>query len=266
LHDFGGCRQCFRRYDYWGDVPYRRSLFARLTSNVRVFISPSNALTEMHVQAGYERSRFRLVRHGLDHQATSGPERAAVRKLIASRNQFRTLVFAGGGIEIKGAKVLLEALPLILRHVERVRLIVVGAGEAQILTRFRDLEPSVQVLGSLAFGEMRHLLAAADLVLVPSTCAESFSLVTLESLQVGTPVVGSAFGGIPELIDEGETGYLFPASDAVALAERIILHFARPSVIQRRMRRACRQVIQEKLSFGQHVRGTLDVYQEVLGR
>jgi glycosyltransferase involved in cell wall biosynthesis len=115
-------------------------------------------------------------------------------------------------------------------------------------------------------GEMRHLLAAADLALVPSTCAESFSLVTLESLQVGTPVVGSALGGIPELIDEGETGYLFPAGDAVALAERIILHFARPSVIQRRMRRGCRQAVQEKLSFGQHLRGTLDVYQEVLSR
>lgn len=266
LQDPRGCRHCFRRYDYWADVPHRRSLFARLTSNVRIFISPSNALTNSHVLAGYDRRRFRLVRHGIDHQTASEPEHVGVREVIASRGQFRTLVFAGGGIEIKGAKVLLEALPLILRHVDHVRLLVVGRGETRILSQFRQYGASVRLLGQMPYGEIRHLLAAADLVLVPSTCQESFSLVTLESLQVGTPVVGSDFGGIPELIDEGETGYLIPAGDAVALAERIILHFARPAAVRRRMHRQCRQAVEEKLSFEKHIRGTLDVYQEVLDR
>ncbi len=260
------CKDCFRRYDFWGDVPYRRSIFARLTSNVQLFISPSHALIDLHVRAGYDRSRFRLVRHGLDHNAASDPEHAEVREVVASRDRFRTLVFAGGGIEIKGAKVLLEALPLILRHVERVRLVVVGTGEAHLLSKFRDYGPAVRVLGRVPAGDIRHLFAAADLVLVPSTCPESFSLVTLESLQVGTPVVGSAFGGIPELIDEGQTGYLFPVGDAVALAERVILHFARPGVVHRRMRRRCRQSVHENLSFENHIQGLLGVYREVLGR
>ncbi len=266
LQDPSGCRHCFRRYDYWGDVPFRRSIFAWLTSNVRVFISPSEALTNLHVLAGYDRRRLRLVRHGIDHQASSEPDHAGVREVIASRGQFRTLVFAGGGIEIKGAKVLLEALPLILRHVERARLIVVGRGETHLLSQFQHHGPSVRLLGQMPYREIRHLLAAADLVLVPSTCQESFSLVTLESLQVGTPVVGSDFGGIPELIEDGETGYLVPAGDAVALAERIILHFARPGVIRRRMHRQCQQAVQERLSFEDHIQGTLDIYQEALDR
>jgi glycosyltransferase involved in cell wall biosynthesis len=260
----GGCKACFRRYDFWGNIPYRRSVFARLTSNVRFFISPSQALIDLHVQAGYERGRFRLVRHGLGPNTASQPLHPRVRAVISSRSRFRTLVFAGGGIEIKGAEVLLEALPTILRHVEGVRLIVAGAGEKQILSRFREQGPAVQVLGQVPPNEIGHLFAAADLVLVPSTCAESFSLVTLESLQVGTPVVGSALGGIPELIDEGQTGYLFPAGDPTALAERVILHFARPSVAQRSMRRRCRPAVQSKVSLEKHVQGVLQVYQEAL--
>jgi glycosyltransferase involved in cell wall biosynthesis len=262
--DPGGCKDCFRRYDFWGNIAHRRSVFARLTANVKVFISPSQELTRLHVKAGYEAGRFRLVRHGLDDTSSPMPEHLGVQEVIASRNKVRTLVFAGGGIEIKGAQVLLEALPLVFRHVDRLRIIVVGTGEAQILTKFREHAPLVQVLGQAPFHEMRHLFAAADLVLVPSTVPESFSLVTLESLQVGTPVIGSRFGGIPELIDEGETGYLFPVGDYVALAERIILHFARPAYVRRRMRHRCIRVVREKLTFEHHIQGVLQVYQEVL--
>ena len=57
-----GCRSCFRRYDFWGNVPQRRRVFAALTSNVRLFLSPSQAVIERHVEAGYARERFRLAR------------------------------------------------------------------------------------------------------------------------------------------------------------------------------------------------------------
>jgi glycosyltransferase involved in cell wall biosynthesis len=258
-----GCRDCFRRYDFWGDVPHRRSVLAKLTSNVKLFISPSQALIRLHEQAGYDGARFRLVRHGLEEE-DSQPEHAGVQEIIATSSQYRTIVFAGGGIEIKGAKVLLDALPLVLRYVDRLRVIVAGGGEADVLSRFRRYAPAVIVLGQVPPHEMHHLLAAADLVLVPSTCPESFSLVTLESLLVGTPVVGSALGGIPELIKEGKTGYLVPAGDHVALAERIVLHFARPAFVQRRMRQRCVRAARENLAFKDHVRGVLQVYQEAL--
>jgi glycosyltransferase involved in cell wall biosynthesis len=260
-----GCKDCFRRYDYWGNIAARRAVFARLTSNVKLFLSPSQALTWLHIEAGYTPNRFRLVRHGLEHEESAGTEHPGIQEVIASANHHRTIVFAGGGIEIKGAKVLLEALPFILRYVDHVRVIVAGTGEAQILAQFRGYAPAVRVLGQVPAHEMRHLLAIADLVVVPSTCAESFSLVTLESLQVGTPVVGSDLGGIPELIDEGETGYLFPSGDHVALAERVILHFARPALARRQMRRRSVQRVQEKLAFQDHIQGVMQAYREVMG-
>jgi glycosyltransferase involved in cell wall biosynthesis len=258
------CGECFRRYDFWANIPYRRSVFAALTSKVRLFISPSQALVRLHEEAGYRSDRFRVVAHGLVAENDRVPDHPLIEELANSRGQFRTVAFAGGGIEIKGAKVLLEAVPLMLRHVDRLRIIVAGTGEEGILAGFRRYAPEVRVVGRVPFEEMGYLFSLSDIVLVPSTCAESFSLVTLESLQVGTPVVGSDLGGIPELIRDEETGYLFPTGDAVALAERVIHHFARPAYARRQMRHKCAEDTRTRFPLESHVEGTLQVYREAL--
>ncbi len=256
----GRCRTCFRRYDYWADVPHRRRVWAGIRSNVRFFIAPSQAVIRAHVRAGYEASRFRHVPHGL---GAVGPALACpeIDAIVASRRAHHTLVFAGGGTEIKGAQVVLDALPALERYVDRLRLVVVGAGEERLLKQFIEQAPEVKMLGLVPFQAIGRLYAAADLVLVPSTCAEAFSLVTLESLRAGTPVVGSDLGGIPELIRDGETGYLVPAGDAMALAQCVLTHLARPAHVRRAMRGAAAEAA-AALSLERHVEGVLQVYRE----
>jgi glycosyltransferase involved in cell wall biosynthesis len=261
----GGCRDCYRRYDFWGDIPRRRAVFARLTSNVNAFISPSQALIDRHVEAGYVPDRFRLVRLGFKEHIPEEPRHPGVRWVVATAPQHRTVVFAGGGVEIKGARVLLQAIPIILRNVERLRVVVAGAGDDQLLAQFDQYVPDVRVLGRVPFKEMRHLFAVADLTIIPSVSHENSPVVIYENFHVGTPVVGSAFGGIPELIRDGETGYLFPVGDATALAERVTHHFARPAHERRRMRQSCVREVRTRLTLEKHIEGTLQVYQEVLG-
>jgi glycosyltransferase involved in cell wall biosynthesis len=258
------CRRCFRRYDFWANVPYRRRLFAALTSNVRLFISPSQALIERHAEAGYAVERFRLVRYGF---AKPVPERLSFSRfdhLMEDDHVQRTLVFAGGGVEIKGVGVLLEALPDMLRSTEHQRLIIAGGGEQRILNQFRQYAPHVQVLGVVSAADMHALFAIADLTIVPSICHENLPVVISESFQAGVPAVGSRIGGIPELIRHGDTGYLFPVGDPAALAETIRCHFARPAVERRRMRLRCVQEVRTRFTLQKHVRALREVYREVL--
>jgi len=259
------CSDCFRRYDFWGSVPHRRTVFAALTSNVKMFISPSQAVIDRHVEAGYMRQRFRLIRLGFEEGALEEPHHSGVRAVIGAAHRYRTVVFAGGGVEVKGANVLIQAIPMILRYVERLRIVVAGGGEKRLLAQFCQYAPAVRVLGWVPFGEIRTLFAAADLTLIPSVLHENSPVVIFESFQVGTPIVGSAFGGIPELIRDGETGYLFPVGDAAALAERVILHFARPAYERRDMRQRCVEEVRSHLTLERHLEGVLRVYQEVLG-
>jgi D-inositol-3-phosphate glycosyltransferase len=66
-----------------------------------------------------------------------------------------------------------------------------------------------------------YYFAAAEMVIVPSHY-ESFGMVALESMAMGTPVIASRVGGLAHLVVDGCNGYLVPAGDAVALAGRIL--------------------------------------------
>ncbi len=258
------CQNCFRRYDFWADVPYRRKIFAALTSNVKFFISPSQGLIDRHLEAGYDPARFRLIRFGFPVQVVPPPLDPEMRQLLRDLQGQRLVVFAGGGIEIKGAHVVIQAIPLILPYVENLRIVVVGGGEDHFMTQFRAYVPSVLVLGRIFFKDMAALFMQADLTIFASVCHENSPLTIFENLQVGTPIVGSNYGTVPEFVREQKTGYLFSVGDAAALAEKIILHFARPAQARRRMRLHCAEEIQTWLPPEKYMSQLLDLYQEIL--
>ncbi|MDH3380585.1 MAG: glycosyltransferase, partial [Gammaproteobacteria bacterium] len=258
----GGCRQCLRRYDYWGAIPARQKVFAKMTSNVRYFISPSQALIDRHLEAGYDRNRFRLVRYGVGPDIAIENSDPVVQEIFDTRSKFKTIVFGGGGIEIKGSQVVRRAIPLLLDRIAGLRIIIAGGGD--LLDEFRGLGEAVRVLGKVPFQCMRQLFAAADLVLLPSVWHENLPVVIFESHQSGTPIVGSNFGGIPEIVEHEKTGYLFSTGNEGELAECVVKHFSRPTLERRRMRQECYRNATENLTFERHINGIQQVYGEAL--
>lgn len=259
-----GCGRCFRGYDYWADIPFRRTVFRALTANARRFISPSQRLINIHIRTGYRPQRFALVPYGLDEEIQT-PRNSGIRNIISTASEFNTVVFAGGGTRTKGVEVLLKALPAMIERVPRLRVVVVGGGEPAFLNQLRAFAPTVRVLSYVPFGEMRMLFGSAQLTLSPSTWHDNSPVVIYENQQMGTPVVGANVGGIPELLREGDTGYLFPAGDADALAEKVICHFSLPPAARRRMRLQCVADARGKRSLALHIQATRAVYAGVLG-
>ena len=91
---------------------------------------------------------------------------------------------------------------------------------ARAIRRATDLGLMEQVVFRAACANMDAIYRRIDIVVVPSH-VETFSLVALEGMAYGLPVVASAVGGLPELVEEGKTGFLVPVGDARALAERL---------------------------------------------
>ncbi|CAN5603392.1 glycosyltransferase family 4 protein [soil metagenome] len=259
-----GCHQCFRRYQYWAAVPQRKRIFQQLTANVHTFIAPSQALLERHVEAGYERQRFRMLQYGFAEAIPTEAQDRQVRQIERSAPDYHTLVFAGGGSVNKGPQVVLDAIPTLIDQIENLRIIVAGGGEDRFMAQFRRYDPVVQVLSRIDFADMRSLFANANLTLVASTWHENSPVVIYENFQVGTPCVGSNFGGIPELITEDKTGYLFPVGDAQALAAKVLHHFQKPAEQRRQMRLACVKVARQRFNFTTYLDRLCQLYGEVL--
>jgi glycosyltransferase involved in cell wall biosynthesis len=99
-------------------------------------------------------------------------------------------------------------------------------------------------VGAVPHDDVFTSLASAAVSVVPSR-QEAFGLTTIESLSVGTPVVASNVGGIPEVIRDGINGFLIPPEDAGELARRLIQVLLQPD-LQKEMSRNARSTFLER--------------------
>jgi len=128
--------------------------------------------------------------------------------------------------ERKGHEFLFDVLRVVLQQRNDCRLLVCGDGTDVELERVRQmlriggLERFVQLL---QFQQDACLvISAADVVVVPSQREESFGLVIVEAMAAGKPVVATAVGGIPEVLENGIGGYLCGNSDVECFASKIL--------------------------------------------
>ncbi|MFD1774194.1 N-acetyl-alpha-D-glucosaminyl L-malate synthase BshA [Paenibacillus rhizophilus] len=119
------------------------------------------------------------------------------------------------------------------------RLLLVGEGpelpKIQAKIAEMGLEDKVRFLGKQ--DEIAQVISLADVLLLPSE-KESFGLVALEAMACGVPTIGSQAGGIPELVQHGETGYLAPIGDTAAMAEYAV-RLLTDEALARKFRTAC---------------------------
>ena len=109
-------------------------------------------------------------------------------------------------------------------------LVLVGDGpdrdaaEQQVDTL--GLRKDVRFLGKVE--NVGDVLRGADLFLLPSS-TESFGLAALEAMGCAVPVIASAAGGIPEVVEDGKTGYLAPPADVATMADRALRVLENPA-------------------------------------
>ena len=112
--------------------------------------------------------------------------------------------------------------------------------------------------------DVRRLLPAFDLVVVPSVEREGLGLAALEAMDAGRPVVATRVGGLPEAIEDGRTGLLVPPRDAAALGGAIRSVLARPDA-GRSFGEAGRLRVAALFRAREMARRVESVYEEALG-
>ena len=111
--------------------------------------------------------------------------------------------------------------------------------------------------------DVRQLLRASDIFVLPSIRDEAFSRSLLEAMALGRPVIATTCGGSSEAFEEGSSGFMVPPADSVALAEKLALLAARKD-LRHRIGRAARRRVEASFGIDQNIERTVQVYEEVL--
>lgn len=180
------------------------------------------------------------------------------------QNEDRIVIFVGRLVPQKGAHLLVKAFSLIKDKIDNAKLLIIGKPESTKLyveELKRKAGKNVIFTGWVEQSELPLLYSAADVFVCPSIWDEPFGLVCLEAQASGLPVVGSKRGGIPEAIEEGETGVIVepkPRQLADALIDLLL-----NDDMRKQMSEKARQHAVLNFSWDKTTQNTLRIYKRV---
>jgi glycosyltransferase involved in cell wall biosynthesis len=185
------------------------------------------ALTErerqMMKRSGVPGERLHVAGAGVDPASALSADGTRFRQKHGLASDAPIVAFVGHKTAGKGALYLLDACQALLAERTGLTFALVGARTEDFTRRYQTLPDGVRrrVLDlSLSEQEKHDLLAASSVLALPSR-EDGFGIVLLEAWLHGKPVIGARAGGIPDVIDEGQTGLLVPYGDVSALSQAI---------------------------------------------
>jgi glycosyltransferase involved in cell wall biosynthesis len=245
---------------------YYESLWKLTLKTACKIIVPSRAYRSLMLGHGLSSQKVSVIPYGVDtdvfHPDNNGDQ---FRKKHGCEGS-RVILTAGRLNYQKGLHVLIEALPLIKKELQDVKLVIVGDGEERPrlkkLAQTLDVAESVVFTGSLHHEDLPQAFASADVFVLPSFF-ESFGITLIEAQATAKPVVATRVGGIPEVVMNGESGTLVEPGKPNKLANAIITILSDRNMAVR-MGRKGRKHVEENFSWCATIDKVAKLYEESL--
>lgn len=191
--------------------------------------------SQLHWLYHADMTKVSIIPPGVDLERFAPITKPDAKAHVGIPAHHKNLIFAGRIEPLKGIDTLLKAICLIRSHhpclVDDMCVAIIG-GDPWAESPDAEMARLQQMRTDLAIGDLvtfvgakdqdvlPYYYAAAEVVIMPSHY-ESFGMVALEAMAMGTPVIASEVGGLAFLVQDGRNGYLVPSRDPEALAERI---------------------------------------------
>lgn len=246
----------------WAHYPLHRRDLARKGD---LFLCASNFIRERVLALGFPERRT--------HTHYIGVDREAIVPRTPSE-EMPVVLHVARLVAVKGSRYLLRAFANVAPRYADAKLVVIGAGplrnSLQRLAAALGIGERVRFLGALPHPEVLQWMRRAAMLVLPSVRTatgrvEGLGMVSLEAAATGVPVIGSAVGGIPECVIDGQTGFLVPERDVGALAERIAELLDDPARRQR-MGTAGRALIERQFDIRRQTAALESHYDSLLER
>lgn len=229
----------------WLESTFHRA-FNLYMGTVTRFVVPSRFFLAKFAEWGIDTTRFVHIPNFVDADA-----------LVPSADFGDTFVYFGRLSSEKGIATLIRAAAE-----ARVRLRIVGTGpeESNLRQLAAELQVDVEFTGYLAGERLRAAIADARAVVVPSEWYENAPLSVLEASAMGRPIIAANIGGLPELVKEDETGFVFTSGSVESLAQTLDKVRRMPAPALRGLGSAGREWMRAEFSPAAYRRRILELY------
>jgi glycosyltransferase involved in cell wall biosynthesis len=231
-------------------------------------IAVSHAVKEHLVRQGVDAGRIDVVYNGVDPARYYLPcTKEQARAAIGVPADSLLVGVIAHLTAKKGHGVFLEAFPEAARRHPAALALLLGEGEEQ--ERLKAQAERLGITGRVLFAgfhqDVLPFYAAMDVVVLPSIEGEGLPRALLEGGLLGQPCIGTRLSGVPEIVRDGETGFVVPTGDARALAERLDTLLG-DAALRERMGAAAREYVRETFTIAAMVAGTLACYERAGAR
>ena len=220
--------------------------------NIDYFIAPSQFMKDTVVSFSWDENKIEVIYNFSEKMIEHSSEKIEDYGL-----------FFGRLSREKGVDILLRALSLSKKH-NTLKIVGQGPEEDNLRQLVSDLklDQRVEFLGYRSGEELHNIIRKARLIYLPSVWNENMPLTLLESLELGKVVVASKTGGLPELIESGQNGFLFEKANFKEIAQIIDDSFNYDLV---EMGKKAKERVKD-LKVENHMVKLLDLYNRVLKR
>ena len=245
--------------------PFRRIIIKYYLKSVNKIFSVSDALKKALADNGI--FNVATVYNAVDASAyQSGLEEVNDFKKKYNLADKKIIFFGGRMSRYKGGEQILSALALIIREVPNAVLLIAAQksgywGKMEKIIKKLNLAEHVICPGWLLDDDMVIAYNSIDVCVTPSICLDTFNLFNIEAMAAKKPVVGTCFGGTPEVVINGTTGYIVNPLNIKMLAEKIIELLADPQKAEG-FGEAGYQRVLDRFSLENQANKILDFYQK----
>lgn len=176
------------------------------------------------------------------------------------------VVFVGRLTPEKGGATLVEAWLLWGERAPELRIVGDGPLGTELQERARcGINATIRFLGQVSSQAAQREIASARLLVLPSACFEGFPMVIREAFAFGTPVAASNIGPLPQIVEHGRSGVVFPARDPRALMETVRSAWETPGLLAR-LSRGARAAFEASYTEDAHYGKLMAIYEAALAR
>ncbi len=252
VHGFHGN---LKTLDYW--------LCARICNHYTdKVITVAGSETEMLIEKKINPSLLNTVYNGVPD-----PSRMIFEDPVELKEILKANLVIGSIARLettKGINYLIDAFALALQENDDIHLVIVGTGskENMLKTKVNKLKLNHKITFTGYKSYIHNFLKKFDIMVIPSL-HEAHPLVLMEAMGHGKPIIASAVGGIPEVIDDCQNGLLTPPADSDTLKEALT-YMIENKEIRNKLGKNARKTFEEKFTVEKMLKNTRKVYDSLL--